>query len=597
MSTDDQQNSIPIQQSAIRRYAAAQGYEVVATYSDSGRSGVEIKHRSGLRQLLQDVVEGQSRFRAILVYDVSRWGRFQDSDESAHYEFLCRSAAVPIHYCAETFENDGRMPNAIMKALKRTMAAEYSRELAVKVFAGQSKLVAQGFRGGGVAGYGLRRMLVSPDGRHKQILRDNERKSLQTDHVVLVPGPKHEVDCVRTIFALAAARKTPRQIAEELNRRKIKRPGYAGWSRGGVYGILRNHKYMGANVWGRTSKPFSGFTRRVPPSDWITKPNAFVPLVSAEQFERVQRLMRKRNNKIRKPDSYFLNEMKKVLGREGKLSQKLLKKRGIFHHRVYARQFGSMMHAYELVGYKASAHAIKSTLGRRRVQRLRADLLGQLSALFPSQLQIIQRPGQSNRQAVELDNNLQVAIHVCRPRTSSSQGKPKWLLLGNRKEANLISLICLCDKSLAGFVGFYLVPEVGTVLRRYKVLREDHPLLQAGKRLESLSQFYEVAKLVAVWNPERHIIQVGDAVFAERASRLTIAGKEIVLSRIEAKLFKMIFQNAGSIVPSDKLRSCANHPTEWFIRAHIAALRRKLGRKARKRIVTCKGEGYMYLKA
>lgn len=136
MSTEEQPNSIVLQQAAIRRYAAAHGCEVVVTYTDPGKSGIGIKRRVGLRQLIQDVIGGQARFRAILVYDVSRWGRFQDTDESAHYEFLCRSAGVPVHYCAEQFENDGRLPNEIMKTLKRTMAAEYSRELSVKVSAG-----------------------------------------------------------------------------------------------------------------------------------------------------------------------------------------------------------------------------------------------------------------------------------------------------------------------------------------------------------------------------------------------------------------------------------------------------------------------------
>jgi len=89
---------------------------------------------------LQDVVSGTSSYRAILVYDVSRWGRFQDTDESAHYEFLCKSAGVPVHYCAETFANDGTLPSLIMKALKRTMAGEYSRDLGVRVFAGMKRL-------------------------------------------------------------------------------------------------------------------------------------------------------------------------------------------------------------------------------------------------------------------------------------------------------------------------------------------------------------------------------------------------------------------------------------------------------------------------
>jgi DNA invertase Pin-like site-specific DNA recombinase len=136
MSTDLQESSIPLQQTAIRQYAAAHGYEVVATYSDEGKSGLQIKHRQGLRRLIQDVVGGQTTFRLILVYDVSRWGRFQDTDESACYEFLCRNAGVAVHYCVEQFENDGTMANAIMKSLKRMMAAEYSRELSAKVYFG-----------------------------------------------------------------------------------------------------------------------------------------------------------------------------------------------------------------------------------------------------------------------------------------------------------------------------------------------------------------------------------------------------------------------------------------------------------------------------
>src|ERR1700726_1466768 len=90
MSTDDQPNSITFQKEAIRRYAALHNFEVVTSHSDPGKSGMEIKHRPGLRQLIQDVVGGKVRFKAIIVYDVSRWGRFQDTDEAACYEFVCR---------------------------------------------------------------------------------------------------------------------------------------------------------------------------------------------------------------------------------------------------------------------------------------------------------------------------------------------------------------------------------------------------------------------------------------------------------------------------------------------------------------------------
>lgn len=343
MSTDDQPNSIPFQKDAIRLYAEKCGFEVIATYEDPGRSGIEIKHRPGLRKLIQDVIGGQDKFKVILVYDVSRWGRFQDTDESAYYEFLCRRAGVPIYYCAEQFANDGTMPSGIMKSLKRLMAAEFSRELAVKVRAGQTRIAAQGFRLGGMPGYGLRRMLISSDGRRRQILLPHQRKNLTSDRVILVPGPKNEVDCIRTIFDLAAnERKSPRRIAEELNRRNVRFIGDGRWKKSTIYNILKDEKYVGSNIWGRSHRPFSSCWHRVPEASWIRKTNAFAPLVSPEQFERVRKLMLKRKTYPRRSDAYLLNEMKKVLAKEGKLTTRLLLKYGFDGYRSCSRSFGSV---------------------------------------------------------------------------------------------------------------------------------------------------------------------------------------------------------------------------------------------------------------
>ena len=106
-STEHQQYSLANQMAAIQKYAESKGFTIVRTYADT-RTGVILRRRAGLRQLLQDVTGGAATYRFILVYDVSRWGRFPDADESAHYEFLCKLAGIPVHYCAETFANDGR---------------------------------------------------------------------------------------------------------------------------------------------------------------------------------------------------------------------------------------------------------------------------------------------------------------------------------------------------------------------------------------------------------------------------------------------------------------------------------------------------------
>jgi len=113
-STEHQQYSIDNQAAAIQEYAKDRGFVVIQSYEDPGRSGLLLRDRPGLQQMLADVVNGRSNYTAILVYDVSRWGRFQDSDEAAHYEFLCKRAGIQVHYCAEPFANDGTVLSSIL---------------------------------------------------------------------------------------------------------------------------------------------------------------------------------------------------------------------------------------------------------------------------------------------------------------------------------------------------------------------------------------------------------------------------------------------------------------------------------------------------
>src|SRR5262249_49233108 len=158
--TEHQQYSIANQEAVIAEYALGNGFELVRTYMDAGISGLDLAHRPGLRQLLDDVICHRADFSAVLVYDISRWGRFQDADESAHDEVLCKQSGIRVHYCAEPFSNDDNVVSSLIKAIKRTMAGEYSRELSAKVFAGQCRLTQLGFKMGGQAGYALRRVLV-----------------------------------------------------------------------------------------------------------------------------------------------------------------------------------------------------------------------------------------------------------------------------------------------------------------------------------------------------------------------------------------------------------------------------------------------------
>ena len=85
MSTEHQQYSTNNQADKILEYAQRRNMEIVCTYADEGKSGLSLDGRASLQRLIADAESGQADFSLVLVYDVSRWGRFQDADEAAFY--------------------------------------------------------------------------------------------------------------------------------------------------------------------------------------------------------------------------------------------------------------------------------------------------------------------------------------------------------------------------------------------------------------------------------------------------------------------------------------------------------------------------------
>ncbi|MBN9219242.1 MAG: recombinase family protein [Mesorhizobium sp.] len=351
MSTEHQKYSTDNQLAVIQRYADRRQYEIARTYTDSGKSGLRLVGRDALQALLQDVESGLADFMAILVYDVSRWGRFQDPDEAAAIELRCKHAGIVVHYCAEQFENDGSIGSSIVKTVKRAMAGEYSRELSVKVFAGQANLIRLGFRQGGAPGFGLRRVLVDQTGNRKAELARGEHKSIATDRVVLVPGPAGEVTLVQQIYRwFVEDRLGERQIAGMLNDRGVLTDLNRPWTRGAVHQLLINEKYVGNNVWGRTSFKLKQVHKRNPPGMWVRRDGAFEPVVPVEAFTAAQEIIEARA--LRMSDETMLAKLEEVLRQKGMLSGLIIDEvDDLPSSSSYASRFGSLLRAYALVGF------------------------------------------------------------------------------------------------------------------------------------------------------------------------------------------------------------------------------------------------------
>jgi DNA invertase Pin-like site-specific DNA recombinase len=352
MSTIHQRYSIENQAAAIAAYAARYNLNIVRTYRDDGLSGLKINKREGLKQLIADVCSGRADFSRVLVYDISRWGRFQDVDESAHYEFLCRQAGIMVEYCAEQFDNDGSLLSSIVKNLKRVMAAEFSRELSAKVHAGQLRLAALGFRQGGPLGYGLRRQLIDENRLSKGYLKRGQQKNLKTDHVVLCLGHANEIGVIQRIFReYVEDQKSEEAIARRLNREAV--PNHLGrpWTRRMVDYILRNENYIGNTVYNRESFPLRERKIMNSPNLSVRTKGSIAPAVDRGVFLHAQRRLTLRW--LRLTDDELLLRLKSLLEREGRLSEKLINSSlGVPSIDVYCERFGSLRNAYQRIGYE-----------------------------------------------------------------------------------------------------------------------------------------------------------------------------------------------------------------------------------------------------
>jgi DNA invertase Pin-like site-specific DNA recombinase len=454
MSTDHQQYSTENQADVIARYAAEHGMEIVATYADAGKSGLTLAGRDELQRLLADVESGQADFSVVLVYDVSRWGRFLDADESAYHEYVCRRAGINVHYPAEQFKNDGSPISTLIKAVKRTMAAEYSRELSVKVFAGQCRLIELGYRQGGMAGYGLRRQLIAIDGSGKGTLSRGEQKSLQTDRVILVPGPDEEVSVVREIFdRFTSGDLNEAQIAQVLNARGLRTDLSREWTRGVVHQLLTNPKYMGENVYNRKSFKLKQKRLTNPQEMWIRKENAFEPIVPPEQFFRAQQIIRERSKHF--TDEEMLEHLRNLLKRYHTLSGILIDEtEGMPSSTAYRTRFSTLIRAYTLIGF-TPARDYAYIEANRDLRRIHSSQLEELIAALRHAGASVRRDSITDLYIINEEYTLSLIVARSRPTTG---GSIRWNL---RFDASLrpdVTIAVRLDQDNKKVRDYYLFP-------------------------------------------------------------------------------------------------------------------------------------------
>lgn len=491
MSTEPQTFSIENQMERITAFADRRGFEIVRVYEDAARSGLTVDGREALQRLLSDVTSGTTDFDAILVYDVSRWGRFQDADEGAYHEHLCRRAGITVHYCAEQFDNDGSIGSTLLKAVKRVMAGEYSRELSVKVFAGQCRLIERGYRQGGMAGFGLRRLLVDEHGAAKRELGLGERKSLQTDRVVLVPGPEIEVDAVRRMYRLFTTGIREREIATLLNCEGIRTDLGRTWTRGSVHQVLTNPKYVGDNVYNRVSNKLRQKRVVNAPEMWVVAKEAFPPIVDLDLFVRSKEIVEERSRRYEDADLLVL--LAELLHMTGALSSIIIDEcETMPSSSIYRSRFGSLLRAYRLVGY-APDRDYRYIETNRRLRALHPDSVAAVvNGLKATGGEVTCDPVTD---LLTINGEFSTSVVIARHRTTPA-GSARWHI---RLDAGLAPDVTLAIRMDAENVvprDYYILPRIDMTEPNLR-LAEGNGLTLDAYRFDDLDFFFSLAARAA----------------------------------------------------------------------------------------------------
>lgn len=488
MSTELQVESPENQERAIRTYAAEYGIEIIKTYADLGVSGITTEKREQFQTLIDDVEQGRNAYNVVLYLDESRWGRFVDSREAEYHRMRLERRNVVCQSCEKPLTLTSNIADRIMTLLRDESASDYCRQLSQKVWAGQCNLVAKGFRQGGVAGFGLRRMLLDETGSPKQELAIGQRKSLLTERVILMPGPNNERRIVLWIYDQFIAGSGETEIAALLNARGVENHFGRLWSRGTVCEVLTNEKYVGNNLFNRTSGKMKSRAKPNPESEWVRKDHAFEPVVDMERFYTVQGIYRERNKKT--TDDELLQGLRDLYARQGRLSALIIDEADFLPpSSLFRTRFGGLLRAYRMIGYTPERDYQYVAINQR-LRTLHAEIVADVVRTIES-LCGRQIPIDPESCLLELNCNLFVSVVISRCFITPS-GTRRWKIRFDSGLHPDITIAVRMDTRNAVIKDYYILPALEFSHEQLK-LSEDNAGFLDGFRTDTLDYLLKLS--------------------------------------------------------------------------------------------------------
>ena len=242
-------------------------WELYERYIDEGITGTSVKKRKNFMRMMQDAAEG--KFDLVVTREVSRFAR--NTVDTLQQTRILRREGVEVYFTEDNIwtmnDEDGELRLTIMA----TLAQNESKKTSVRVKAGQMISFQNGvpYGNGNILGY-------NRSGKEYVI---NELQART----------------VRRIFDLYLDGNGVRKIQFALEKEgHLTATGLTRWQPGNISRILRNPFYCGTIVYRKQFVPDFLEQKKINnfgEVDKIVVEGSHMPIVTKEQFEKVQQML------------------------------------------------------------------------------------------------------------------------------------------------------------------------------------------------------------------------------------------------------------------------------------------------------------------
>jgi hypothetical protein len=328
-------------------------------------------------------------------------------------------------------------------------------------------------------------MLCDVSGQRKGVLERGEQKSIQTDRVILVPGPLEEIEIVRWMYRMFVDERIEEsRLARMLNERGIYTDLGRTWTRGCVHQVLTSEKYIGNNVYNRISYKLKKKRVVNTPDMWIRGEAVFEAIVPPDLFTRAQTIVQERSRKY--TDEELLDQLRDLLARKGRLSGLIIDEEEIMpSSSVYRNRFTSLVRAYKLIAYHPERdYQFIETNRQLRLMypKVVANAINRIRELGG----VVDSDPDSGLLRLNNEFTASLVIARCRQRTS---GSFRWII---RLDAGLLPDITVAirmDANNSCPLDYYLLPSMDLRFETL-LLNEQNPLNLEAYRFDTLDFFF-----------------------------------------------------------------------------------------------------------